>query len=51
VGACLLAALWVGDRTENEEEGGGQDGDDGPESADGHEDGLGDDDHRELEHA
>ena len=54
VGACLLAALWVGDRTENEEEGGGQDGDDGhdgPESADGPEDGSGSDDHRELEHA
>jgi ubiquinol-cytochrome c reductase cytochrome c subunit len=53
VGACLLAALWVGDRTETDEDGGqdGQEGHDGPESPDGHEHGPGGDDHSELAHA
>jgi hypothetical protein len=53
VGACLLAALWVGDRTETEEDGGQDDhgGRGGPESPDGPEDGPGGDDHRELVHA
>ena len=46
VGACLLAALWVGDRTEEDDE-----GHDGHDSHDGHRDGAGDDDHGELAHA
>jgi ubiquinol-cytochrome c reductase cytochrome c subunit len=47
VGACLLAAFWVGDRTETEPED-GHDGHDGDE--DGH-DGDGGDEDRELAHA
>ena len=50
VGLCLLAALWVGDRAETEEDG-EHDGHDGPEGPDGDEDGEGGDDHRELAHA
>jgi len=58
VGACLLAALWVGDRSEADEDEGQHDhegpddggGQDGPEGQDGH-DGPGSDDRRELAHA
>jgi ubiquinol-cytochrome c reductase cytochrome c subunit len=53
VGACLLAALWVGDRTETEEDEGrdGDGGHDGPESPEGHEDSPGGDAQREPAHA
>ena len=53
VGACLLAALWIGDRSE----GGQEEDNDGHEDHDGHEDPDGDqdahhgDDPRELAHA
>ena len=50
VGLCLLAALWVGDRAETEEDG-EHDGRDRPEGPDGDEDGQGGDEHRELTHA
>jgi hypothetical protein len=48
VGACLLAAFWVGDRTDNEpDDHHGHDGEDG----DGHEDGPGGSDDHELANA
>ncbi len=51
VGACLLAALWVGDRTEEDKGDKGHDGHDGSEGLNGNEDGTGGDDHGELAHA
>ncbi len=53
VGACLLAALWVGDRTETEEDEAreGHGGHDGSESPDGHGDGPGGEDQSELANA
>ncbi len=53
VGACLLAALWVGDRTEAEEDDGpeGHGGHDGSETPDGHGDGPAGEDQTELANA
>jgi len=58
VGACLLAALWVGDRTETEDDGQeghegteGHGGPEGPDSPGDHEDGHGGNDPRELANA
>ncbi|HLN06680.1 MAG TPA: c-type cytochrome [Acidimicrobiales bacterium] len=52
VGACLLAAFWVGDRTEPEEdEGHGDDGHGDDGHGDDGDDGHGGHDHRELAHA
>jgi hypothetical protein len=47
VGLTLLAALWVGDRSEPEED----DGHEGPDGGDGHADGQGGSQHGELAHA
>ena len=56
VGACLLAAFWVGDRTETKDDEGheGTEGPDGPDGGDGpdrHEGGHGENDQRELANA
>jgi ubiquinol-cytochrome c reductase cytochrome c subunit len=53
VGACLLAALWVGDRTEDDEKGDQQDhgGHGDPEGLNGNEDGTSGNDNNELTHA
>ena len=50
VGACLLAAFWVGDRTEKDDDE-GHGGHDGSEDAEGSGDGHGSGDDHELAHA